>query len=366
MACRLSDIAQQVGVDVSTVSLVLNNKPLAQTFKPKTRQRIREVAKELGYQPNAAARALQTKRTGNIGFIISDTVHDVWVNTYFGKQLAGCEQQCRDRGYGLQISRYNLQNIDQFVFPKKVGQRAIDGLVLTGHIASAVLLRFAEFNIPCVSVGDDAEEHLKMAMVSGDVVSGLHKAVTYLAQLGHHRVSRVTHSNFRSQEVCDQVAQQLKQSAQTASCSMTNIHAHGETESQIAINILDQLAAIPAKDRPTALITYDKLCLALITEIERRGLAYPQDLNLISFPNSDLCLYARPALTAIDMDIEQMGSVATKLLIDHLENGKPLDSEQLRMSFPMELIVRDSCLPPQQKQPSPALSAVTPSLGEHS
>ncbi len=348
MACRLSDIAERVGVDISTVSVILNNKPIAQKFKPQTRKRIREVAEQLGYQPNATALALKAQRTGSIGFIFSDDNSNAWANTYYARQLAGVEQHCRDRGYGLQISRYNLQNLDQFVFPKQVGQRAIDGLILTGFLASAVLLRFAEFGIPCVCLGDNAEENRpNIAMASSDIVTGLKQALAYLAKLEHCRVVRFVSNHPRGCEVRDLVS---KDPTQTEGCSLTHLEiAPKSHETETAKEGLDQILKMPPKVRPTAIITHDRLCLAIITEMERRGLSYPQDLSIISLSDSDLCLYARPALTALQMDLEDIGAAATKLLLDHLEHGKPLDSEQLYMRFPTKLAIRESCVPPRNQ-----------------
>ena len=68
----LSDVAQAAGVDVSTVSLVLNRKPLARRLRAETRERIEACARELDYRPSRAARALKTGKTGMIGIVVGD------------------------------------------------------------------------------------------------------------------------------------------------------------------------------------------------------------------------------------------------------------------------------------------------------
>ena len=68
----LSDIAKEAGVDASTVSLVLNRKPLAERLRPETRRRIIEIAEKLRYRPSAAARSLRTGRSGMIGMVVGD------------------------------------------------------------------------------------------------------------------------------------------------------------------------------------------------------------------------------------------------------------------------------------------------------
>ena len=89
MRATLKDIAQIAGVNESTVSYVINNKPKAKCFQEKTRERILNIARDLNYHPNAAARALSTCKTGNIGFILSDQVEGLWENPYWAQMLTG-------------------------------------------------------------------------------------------------------------------------------------------------------------------------------------------------------------------------------------------------------------------------------------
>ena len=66
----LKKIAEEVGVQESTVSRILNKKYSSIKFSEETRKKVTETAERLGYQPNAAARALATKRTGYLGSIL--------------------------------------------------------------------------------------------------------------------------------------------------------------------------------------------------------------------------------------------------------------------------------------------------------
>src|SRR5215470_16973480 len=71
-AVTMRDVATQSGFSPATVSIVLNNAPLARYIAPGTKKRIEEVARKLGYRPNAIARFLRSKRSHSIGVMFFD------------------------------------------------------------------------------------------------------------------------------------------------------------------------------------------------------------------------------------------------------------------------------------------------------
>ena len=90
----LSDIAKEAGVDASTVSLVLNRKPLAERLRPETRRRIIEIAEKLRYRPSAAARSLRTGRSGMIGMVVGD-IASLFYSELTATALANAERNGR-------------------------------------------------------------------------------------------------------------------------------------------------------------------------------------------------------------------------------------------------------------------------------
>ena len=94
---RLVDIAEAVGVHVSTVSRVLNGDP-AQSIRPEVYRRILSTARQQGYRPNALARALKRRQTGAIAFVIPLLRNPIWV-----RLQRGALQRATDRGYVVMI-----------------------------------------------------------------------------------------------------------------------------------------------------------------------------------------------------------------------------------------------------------------------
>ena len=94
---RLVDIAEAVGVHVSTVSRVLNGDP-AQSIRPEIYERILNTARQQGYRPNALARALKRRRTGTFAFVVPLLRNPIWA-----RLQRGALQRARERGYVVMI-----------------------------------------------------------------------------------------------------------------------------------------------------------------------------------------------------------------------------------------------------------------------
>ena len=343
MKPTLQDIANIVGVSKPTISVVLNNARGGVRVSEPTKQRIIDVAKRLNYHGNAAARALVTKKSGFISFLLSDTVADGLGNQYFAQYLAGIEHECRDRGYGLSVSLWNLSNIHEFVFPKKVGQRAVDGLILGDYVSAAIMEQFKQFDIPCVCLGENQEMEMPAPVISWDMGDGLRQAIDYLLKLGHQRVAlalpsvpwfiNLTHE--LETHYCSLISggglNLIKMSLPGVECD----YASGK-------HLLDQWLETPEDQRPTAIITSDQACISIVSEMSELGLHCPADLSLISSCDSKLCEFAQPRLTALWRDMESLGRLAAATLLDGLdENLSSLPRSVTRLKS--KLVMRKSC-----------------------
>jgi DNA-binding LacI/PurR family transcriptional regulator len=343
----ISDIALRAGVAKSTVSFVLNEKGTQVPISEVTRKKVLKAVHECGYQPNAAARALSTRRTGQIGFILSDRVADGLANVYYANCLAGIEKACRERGYGLNISLYNLSNLDSFVFPKKVGQRAVDGLILADYAQAGVLAKFKEFDIPFVCIGDDLEQEEKVAAVVSDCFGYMRMALRYLVRLGHRRVGLHTPMRRRAEEYAEEFIRQASNDEQCRDCRVTILRTPDiGADYTSAGPLMEAWLALEEKDRSTAIYGNYQTILAFLKELNRRGFKCPRDVSLFSGLDTPFCGLTEPGITSVRQDMAGLGQMAANLLIDHVENVRPLALKIYQSEFPGELIERESCGPP--------------------
>src|ERR1700684_2238688 len=182
-ASRLVDIAEAVGVHVSTVSRVLNGDP-AQSIRPEVYERILATAREQGYRPNALARALKRQRTGALTFVMPLERNPSWA-----RLQGGALRRASERGYVVMIMEEPTED------PKPPGdyrylveESRVDGLLL------ATALRVPEHHalvkaIPHVYVnrrGPDPGNDVVM-----DEAGAVQRFGEYLAGLGHQRIALI-------------------------------------------------------------------------------------------------------------------------------------------------------------------------------
>jgi LacI family transcriptional regulator len=122
-------IAGELGVSITTVSKVLNNRD---DIGHATRARVLAKVAELGYQPNAVARSLTLRRTHTIGVVIPDLMH-----SFFVEIVAGLEAAASARGYGLLLCSSNEDPAKERQELDMLRQRQVDGIVLGSANASA-------------------------------------------------------------------------------------------------------------------------------------------------------------------------------------------------------------------------------------
>jgi DNA-binding LacI/PurR family transcriptional regulator len=331
------------GVTKPTASVILNNRPTIITVSEKTRKRIFDAAEKLGYQPDASARALVTGRTGNIGFILSDRVTDGLANEFFARQLCGIERACSRLGYGLKISVYNLSDIDSFVLPPKVGQRSIDGVVLSGYARAEIVKRFKTYGIACICTGDNVETAGLVPTVSVDIVHAFGLAVKHAAELGHRLIGVTMGVTRREHEVIDLVERQMSADETTRECKLVRIHLPGrECDYATAKMLMKSWLELEDSQRPSLLITTDQACVAMMSELASLNKRCPEDLSLIGTCDSRVAQYASTPLTALAHPLVKIGEIAAELLINHLENKKPLGDNSVN-NLSCELVKRKSC-----------------------
>jgi len=345
----IAEIAAEAGVAKSTVSFVINDKNQI-PMKKETREKVLRVIKKYGFQANGAARALSTKCTGHIGFILSDTVADGWSNLFYSSCLSGAEATCRERGYGMNISLYNLSSIETFVFPASVKQRSIDGVILCDYVEAGVVKKFIELNIPCVCIGSNLENGDSIPTVASDIVDGALQAVKYAVSIGHRQIG--FHFPFRrpDREAANAILRQAKHDPDLASSKISILYTPDHAgDYSAAAPLMKRWLEYPEAKKPSVIISTNQTTLALLKEMRKCGLNCPQDISLISSSDSNLFEMTNPTITSISYDLTGLGRSAANLLIDRIEHHKRLDSVISNNDFKGKLIIRESCSPRQRK-----------------
>jgi DNA-binding LacI/PurR family transcriptional regulator len=182
MAVKLRDVAVQAGVSVSTVSNVLNGYTKS-GIKKETWDRVRRVANEMGYRPNALARSLKVQRTNTIGFYTGYGAHDARdrfrAEIYTGI-LAACD------GFDLDLHIHgNLSGKSPDEIRMRLCDGRVDGIIVHTSQDDPTVACLVESGFPAVAVAD---RQTRMPSVAASDEDGMRILVEYLWSRGHRRM----------------------------------------------------------------------------------------------------------------------------------------------------------------------------------
>lgn len=343
MRARLKDVAELAGVQPSTASLVLNEHPKAKTFTPAVRKRIENAAQELGYRPNAVARALVTKRTSCIGFIVPEYVAQRWSNPYYAEFLNGIDAACSRHNYSVIAHCCNVENAVDFAFPRGVTGRSVDGLIVTNWLSPDVEDRFAELDIPCVRVGFTVKgDGGRFPAYGPDVLSGRLLVLEYLAKLGHTDVAFLNSGTPSTHDVAERLEARFRQTPLAASMRLHAIYTpDGRCDASAAPLFFSHYFSLPEPRRPSVLVTNHQTCLGILREMRKYCLDCPGDLSLVSNFDFEAFDAISPGITALKYDNAAVGAYAAERLLGMIDGNpaEPLPAPDFRMT----LEIRQSC-----------------------
>ncbi len=310
----LKQIASHCGVSVASVSKALNHAP---DISAETAEKIRKTARELGYYPNSAARALKTNRTYNIGVLFDDDSHVGLTHEYFSHVLNAVKNGAERRGYDVTFISKNLDP-HRMSYLEHCKYRNVDGVVIANvDFTDPAVMELVNSDIPVVTI--DYMFDSRSAVIS-DNVQSMHDLVQYVYSMGHRKIAfisgegtAVTRSRVASfHRTCRELGLTIPEEY------MISAIYHDPKSSGRATRELLSL-----KVPPTCILYPDDISiLGGMTEIERQGLRVPEDISIVGFDGIPLSRVLRPKLTTLCQDSETLGAKAAQLLIEAIEEPK--------------------------------------------
>lgn len=318
------DVARHCGVAPSTVSRTFNNPG---RVNARTRERVREASREIGYEPRALARAEAPGRARMLTLVVTDIA-----NPYYSAVIKSAQARCLERDYTLALidsdesPRVEASNL------RRLLATTSGGILATSRLSDDVVRQLFRHR-PLVMVNRRIDEVPSLIV---DTASGMRKAVRHLAALGHRRIAYL--SGPRNSWINSQ-----RWSAVHEETSSLGIHAallgpfspyrQGGREAADAFVL----------DGATAAIAYnDLIAIGALQHLQDLGIRLPQDRSLIGCDDifgADLTV---PALTTIAGPADKLGTFAVDILHSHLVGqGGQADSG----TFDAHLVIRGSTGP---------------------
>ena len=309
---KITDIAAACGVSGATVSKALNGAP---DVSAETAKRIRETAREMGYHPNAAARALKVGRSYNIGVLFSDRTGGGISHEYFSQILESVKAEAERRGYDITFISQNLgaMHMDYYEHAK---YRSCDGVVIaSADFQDPAIIRLATSEIPTVTLDYSFDSRTS---ILSDNVRGMEALVRFVYEKGHRRIA------FIHGEMTTVTQKRLASFKKT--CALLGIsvpadyirpaYYHDPRSSGLATRELLALS-----ERPTCIFYPDDLSfLGGMTELEKHGISVPDGMSVVGYDGIPLSQVLRPRLTTYRQGAEAMGREAACSLIEEIEH----------------------------------------------
>ena len=348
-AVGIRDIAEAAGVSIGTVSKILNNKTDGVRIGDETRQRVIEIARQLGYQANPFASALRSNRTGIIGAVNLNPgggfMGRLGMQVQFAAQQRGIELFVATVKSGAQGVETQLTILQGQLF---------DGFVLLGDMPNYrdLARKLKNLDKPFVSVA--AGTDIETPMVHTDEARGIKMILDYLTGLGHRRIA------FLGSPAWPLVAKRLQIFREYLSTKdipvpenyVSTMDNHPYQPGGVAaleqlhrVSILHSKTLLRQPKPPTAIVcATDGFALGALKGATQLGLAVPQDVSLTSFDGTDGTFTCQPELTTLRRPIEKVAAEAIDMLLMLIDSpGDP--TLQKRILVEPELIVRESCAP---------------------
>ena len=329
----IKDIAQMAQVSHSTVSRALHHSPLV---NGETGDRIRQIARRVGYRPSAAARSLVTKKTWMIGVVVT-TIADPFV----AELVSGIEETANEHGYSVFLANSNADPERELRVVHSFHERLVDGILVTASRVGALYLpRLTELKAPIVLINNQHPGEFAHSVVI-DNVTASRAATAHLIQLGHRRIAYIgDRCGFQSDTERFTGYRQALDLAGLAFWPELVVHGAGHAESGgPALETLLSLA-----QPPTAVFCYnDMTALGALRTLHARGLSVPDDISLVGFDDLFIASYTQPLLTTVRQPRQQMGRMAMEMLLKLCAGQEATSSVKVSG----ELIVRESTAPPK-------------------
>jgi DNA-binding LacI/PurR family transcriptional regulator len=340
----IRDVARESGFSSTTVSIVLNNAPLARYIPASTKKRIERAAKKLGYRPNLFARSLRSKRSHTVGVMVVDMT-----DPFCTPVLRGIENTLYQSNYLPILTDVHNERSRFERYLEMLLDRRVEGLIVLANwlfLDINLLGDLEKSSIPTAIIGVE----LKTDSISSVVVDnelGAHLALEHLSSLGHRKIAFIRGPKGLADS--SPRWKGIRSFAKAAGLEMDPRLIVDLPESRESISsfeagykLTEEL--LKQKRHFTAILAFDDLtAFGAIRALTKAGLRVPEQCSVIGFDDVATCAIYTPPLTTIRQPMEPMGAAAVSLVVDGINAVlEKRESAALHRKVAPELVVRES------------------------
>jgi LacI family transcriptional regulator len=331
----IRDVARLAKVSVATVSRVLN---ASAPVRDGTRTRVLEVARELRFSPNGAARTLSRRQASAVGVILPDLYGE-----FFSELLRGIDLEIQRTGHALLVSSSHHDAHGVAVAVRAMRGRVDGLLVMAPEVSTASLASALPEGLPAVILNAPATPGAAAA-VTVDNMGGTRAVVRYLAELGHREIAFIC-GPPRNADAGARL-RGYRAAMRTAGLTVRDTFVvHGDFTEEGGWRAARVLLALSGT-QPTAIFAAnDAMAVGALLALHEAKVDVPGEMSIVGFDDIPIARYVTPALTTVRVAIDVLGARAAALLFRALADPVGVGTAH-REVVPAELVVRHSCGPP--------------------
>ncbi|WP_223594384.1 LacI family DNA-binding transcriptional regulator [Neobacillus bataviensis] len=327
------DIARVANVSKSTVSRVLNNQS---NISEEARERVLKAIEELNYQPSKLARALST------GFdaimVVSRSAKTTANNPFFSEIIHRISSKAEEENFDviIQTSRNSKDELEKCI--TKIKEKMIKGIIMLSSPANENFFKQLDvFNIPIVVIGRVDGEYNNIFSVDTNNYQDSYDLTKYLIEQGHRDIACL-HSPLDYHVSVDRL-EGYKDCLKEFGLPVKEewIINSGYTVDS-AYESAKKLLLSP--NRPSAVFATDDLkVMGLYKSAIENGILIPSDLSIVGYSNPSISAFLSPSLTRIEIPVNKLGDMGSKLLFAKIKGNRPTSS---RTIVPTKMIIQKS------------------------
>ena len=324
----IATVARLADVSVASASRVLNGI----RTNPETLRRVTEAAAAVGYAPNAAARSLRSRRTGQIAFAMPDVANPVYTT-----MVGSIAQIARASGSRLILHSTDASTADELSFLADLKQRYVDGLILCSlDFTPAHAEAIASAAVPVAVIGNPPEG-AKVDTVRANSSHGAADAVKHLFERGRRSIAFLN----GPEHTAPGAARRRGYLEGLHACKLDPDDAFVEVAADFTIDAgRDAAERLLARVSPDALFcANDLIALGALAALRARKLHVPRDVALVGMDDTPLASVTSPTLTTVDLGGAERARLAAELLLARIEQPR---RRQRVLAVEPRLVVRES------------------------
>lgn len=323
MAVTIKDIAEKVGVSVTTISRVLNNRGY---ISDNLKKRVQDAMEEMNYQPNEIARSLSRKKSNIIGLIIPDVSHP-----FFAELTKNIEYYAYSHGYKILLCNSLLNKRKEKEYFDLLKASRVDGIILGSHTMGVE--EYRSIKLPIVTI--DRQITDSIPCISSDNYEGGKLATKVLIDKECRKIAYISGNlqlNLLATKRHDAFLEQVKANGVEYVVKQTQVNG---------FNLEDYRKLIHAlfKEHPDVdgvFASSDIIAMEVVRECHRLGKSIPDQVRVVGYDGIEQGYFQNCEITTIEQPIKDMGELAVQYLIQQIAGEAP----PMETILPIKLLKR--------------------------